>query len=133
MGRHQRHAWFKLSVVAAAVIAALSLSLIGGLRVGAAGFAVMGLLGLAPLFYRRRGQAAVMIDERDRLIQARASLTGFRIFWIVWVLSSVGLWAALRSREVVPVEVLPLTVLAGWALFTVIEASLTLVGYGRPE
>ena len=34
------------------------------------------------------------------------------------------------GQGVIPIEVLPLTVLAGWALFTAIEATMTLVGYG---
>jgi uncharacterized membrane protein len=120
-------------VVAVSTAAAVSLALIAGPSAAAAGFALMGALGLAPLLFRGGEDDEIIVDERDALIHAKASLTGFRIFWVLWVLGSVGMWAALRSREVVPVEVLPLTVLAGWALFTAIESAMTLVGYGTVE
>lgn len=135
----QKLAWFQLIVFAIAVasyaiaipslashfhqtLAAASLPSLGM-------FGLCGLWGFGDLICDRR-----KLDERERLINQRATMAGVTLFWRVWVLSCMGIWAVLlyiRHQDVVPVTLLPSLVFAGWIVFTVTQAIATLVQYKR--
>lgn len=134
MSRLQKHACFNLAVVTLSLIAFLVLLSLTALRPAVAAFGLMGLLGFGHLFYRvRPGDADVVLDERDRFFHARASLLAYKLFWLVWVAGSMGLWFAYRETGSVSVDVVPLTVLGGWVVFVLLQSATTLIQYGRPD
>ena len=130
----QKQAWFNLVVVTLSIIAFLLLLSLTALRPALAAFALMGLLGQGHRFYRRRpGDIEVVLDERDRLFHAKASVLAYKVFWLVWVGGSMGFWFAHRESGSVSVDVLPLTVLGGLVVFVLVESATTLIQYGRPD
>jgi len=133
MSRVQKQAWYNLAVATLSIIAFLVLLSLMALRPATAAFGLMGLLGLGHLFYRvRPGDTEVVLDERDRLFHARASLLAYRIFWLVWVAGSMGVWLAYRESRLVPVDVVPMTVMGGWVVFVLVQSATTLIQFGGP-
>jgi hypothetical protein len=119
MNVQQKVAWFNIAVfVAALALYGALIPLIGPIpALGAYG--VLGLWGLVLLFYRRP-KIGVLIDERDQLVNARAQVAGFWIFWEFFVVVCMITWAVLRyiyHRNTVSVEVIPLMVVGGMAVF----------------
>jgi hypothetical protein len=97
-------------------------------------FGLFGLTGFARFYYRSVPGRSAMMDERDRLIEERSRFIGFTTFWVVWVIGSVGAWAALRyvaGRETISVDTLPMLVLAGWLVFLLAQSIAILTQYGR--
>ncbi len=93
MNAMEKVAWSELVVSVAAVAAATSL--IPWLGAGAtASFAMLGLLVLSIVFFRRRGNQ-VVIDERDREIERRATRIGVGTAWMTLfsALIAATLWA----------------------------------------
>jgi len=93
-------------------------------------FGLFGLAGLQPLLYRKR-QRTVVWDERDTLINYRAVLAGYSVFWLVFTLGVMGLWAALlfRGQPTVSVHVLPGLVMVGCMVFMTTRAVAIVVQY----
>ncbi|MCP4644880.1 MAG: hypothetical protein GY851_30850 [bacterium] len=135
----QKYAWFNLVVIgvtagltACAVIAIGVFGSWDKAQAGLGALGLLGLLGLGGLFLRKpKNTRAVALDERDRSIMAKATGFGFGIFWVVFVLASMGTWAAMGSDGVVPVNVLPLSVIVGMLLFKLLESAAILWQYGR--
>ena len=70
MNASQKEAWFSLGVVLSAlVIVAALVPFLGKGAMG--GFGLLGLLGLNPLFFRKR-HGAVVLDERDTQVRLRS-------------------------------------------------------------
>ena len=59
------------------------------------GFGLLGLLGLGPLFFRRKA-GGVVVDERDQAIQRRSVLVAYTVFWLAFVAACVSLPGVLR-------------------------------------
>ncbi len=108
--------WLILLAVTALAYAILAI-FIGPVR-GMGAFGLLGLGGLMPLVYRKRGQA-VVLDERDQEIAERALIAGYSIFWLAFTLGVTGLWAVLfhGGHSMVSVHVLPNIVGGGAILF----------------
>src|SRR5437899_10058017 len=87
MSATQKFAWFNLAVIALTLVVVLALlPFLGKGALG--GFGFLGIIGLGPLFFRKRpGQ--VVADERDILIQRRAWILAYALFWVVFVLAAV--------------------------------------------
>src|SRR5258708_30871169 len=107
MVAQQRYALFRIAVAAGALLLFLALVPRMGILRGGAAFGVLGLLGIAPLFFwKRRGQ--VVSDERDRQIHFRAIQIGTAAFWVLF---TAGLWTAywhFQNDHVVPVTAIAL-------------------------
>ena len=81
----------------------LALTPFGG-RGALGGFGLLGLLGLGPLFFRRKG-GGVVLDERDQEISRRSLLVAYTVFWLVFVAACVSLPAFYGWGGSVPVFV----------------------------
>ncbi len=119
MNIHQKVARFNIAVFFAALaLYSVLVPLIGAIpALGAYG--VLGLWGLG-FFYYRRPKRGVLIDERDQLISIRAQVAGLYIFWEFFVAACMITWVVLRyfyHSDTVSVEVLPLMVVGGMAVF----------------
>jgi hypothetical protein len=93
MNRHQKIAWFTLTVEAVSLV--LSLAAFGvayfvfGLPAhrAAGGFGLLGIMGFsafAPLLFKK-DRDKVQLDERDLLIKRKAMLGAYSIFWFMFV------------------------------------------------
>ena len=133
MNVQQKVAWFNLAVFAAAVVAYGAFVLLWGPLPALGAFGIFGLWGLTPFFYLRR-KSEVLVDERDQIVNLRAALTGFSIFWLCFVAACMIPWGVLRlyrNQDTVPVDVLPCLVGGGMMVLYVSQSVATLVQYGR--
>ncbi len=127
MSSAQKAAWFNLIVIVATALLVAALYPTLGAR-AAGGFGLLGLCGLAVLFYRsKRGQ--VMFDERDTMIQRRALAWAYAVLWLVFV-------AAVMAAPAVYGDSVPVFAVqsALWAAFLVligVQSIATLILYGR--
>ena len=83
--------WLVLLALTAAAYGVLMIFL-GPIRAFGA-FGLFGLAGLQPLVYRKRGQEVVW-DERDTLINTAPLIASYSVFWLVFTLAPMGIWAA---------------------------------------
>ncbi len=126
MSASQKHAWFNLVVIAFTLVAIACLYPILGWKAHAAlGFS--GLLGLGPLFYRKR-KGEVVLDERAVLIQQRSALLGYSVFWVVYVLAASLLSPLVYGMDGnVPVAVVQFSVFYAMVLFIGVMSLATLI------
>jgi hypothetical protein len=124
----QKHAWFNLAVVVASLIVVLALTPFGG-RGATGGFGLLGLLGLGPLFFRRKG-GGIVLDERDQEISRRSLLVAYTVFWLVFVAACVSLPALYGWGGSVPVFVVQSSVFVACMLVVGVSSVATLVQYG---
>jgi uncharacterized integral membrane protein len=135
----QKLAWFNLTVFAGAVVSyAIAVPLLAWYfhrTLAAASLPSLGMFGLCGFWgFGDLICSPRKLDERETLINQRAMMTGFVLFWLVWVLSCMGVWAVLtyiRHQDVVPVILLPILVFAGGIVCVVTRAIATLVQYKR--
>jgi hypothetical protein len=128
MSAMQKFAWFNLAVIALTLVAVVSLlPFLGKGALG--GFGFLGLIGLGPLFFRKRpGQ--VLTDERDQLIQRRSWVLAYSLFWVAFVLAAVVLSAVVYGQEgAVPVWVVQSSVFCGFMLVYALASVAILVQY----
>jgi hypothetical protein len=130
MSAAQRNAWFNLIVVLVSVAVVVGLSVLMGWPKAIGGFATLGLLGFGPLFYRRRGGQAVVVDERDASIQRRSIVIGYVVFWLAFVAACVSLPMVYGERGTVPVWMVTSAVWWGVAIVYGVAAAASLVQYG---
>jgi len=135
----QKRAWFNLIVFAtAATLYLVSVPLfawhfhktLATASVPAlAIFGLCGILGFSSFICDRRN-----LDEREELIDRRATMLGMTLFWEVFVLSSMGVWAVfsyIRHQTTVPVGFFPFLVWVGFIVFSVTQSVAILVQYER--
>jgi hypothetical protein len=128
MSALQKFAWFNLAVIALTLVAVLSLlPFLGKGALG--GFGFLGFIGLGPLFFRKKpGQ--VVTDERDLMIQRRAWVLAYSLFWVVFVLAAVLLSAVVYGQDgAVPVWVVQSSVFCGFLLVYALASIAILVQY----
>jgi hypothetical protein len=128
MSALQKFAWFNLAVIALVLVTVLSLlPFLGKGALGGLGFT--GLMGLGPLFFRRR-PGKVLLDERDVLIGRRSWIAAYSLFWVVFVLAAVVLSAVVYGQDgAVPVSVVQLSVWFGFMLVYALASIAILVQY----
>ena len=87
MNKAQKIAWFNIIVLGTTAsltgVSILVVWLIAGMprALGGLGFlGLCGVMGLSPLIFRRK-EGEVSFDERDQLINYRAVLFAYSIFW----------------------------------------------------
>jgi hypothetical protein len=123
----QKQAWFTLAVLGATTLVVAALIPFLG-RGALGGFGVLGLLGLGPLFYRRKA-GRVLTDERDQVIQRRAVVLAYTVFWLLFV--AVGVLVPFVYPESVPSWLVGASLFAAFMLFMGVLSVATLVQYGR--
>lgn len=130
MSRMQRFAWFNLAVIALTLLVVFSLLPFLGYR-AMGGFGCLGLIGFGPLFFRRKpGQ--VVTDERDQLIQWRAWIFAYALFWVAFVFVAVVLSAVVYGEDgAVPVSVVRISVFWAFMLVYALASVAILVQYAR--
>ena len=129
MCQTQKEALFNLVVIALAITTVGLLYPILG-RAALGGLGLLGFLGLAPMFYRkRRGQ--VIADERDNLIRIRSMILAYSVFWLAFVGSTMLSFVVYGFDGAVPVTVIANAVWIGFMLVVGTQAIATLVQYAR--
>ncbi len=97
---------------------------------GAIGLAgLLGLVGLSGvLFRKKRGETD--FDERDQLILRKSTAVAYSVFWVAWIAASMTIWAVLRRRGTVRVDILPIMVLIGGLVVVTVQSVAILIQYG---
>lgn len=126
----QKYAWFNLMVIAVTcALVAITYPFLGHRAFGC--FGMLGLLGLDPLFFRKK-PGRVVADERDHLIWAQATLVAFAVFWLAFTLSASVLVPAVYGWDgALPVTYVCLGVAGGFMLFLGVQAATILVRYAQ--
>jgi hypothetical protein len=127
MSAWQKLAWFNLAVIISTVVLVVALIPVLGTTRAHGGVGLLGLLGLAPLFFR--GRSVVLEDERDQMIRLRSGLIGFSIFWLAFVAGCMSLPALYGWDGSVPVGVVLSGVWYGVMVVVGVTAVATLVMY----
>jgi hypothetical protein len=123
----QKQSWYFLAVLG--MTAAVVLALLPFLGYGATGgFGLLGLMGLGPLFFRRK-EGRVVTDERDWHIQRRAVLIAYAVFWLAFV--AAGVLVPFIYPESVPSRLVSTGVWVAFMLFMGVLSVATLVLYAR--
>jgi hypothetical protein len=137
MNRAQKIARFNLIVILIAlilsIIAVSVLYFVFGLpmrrAVGGFGFmGICGLMGLSPVLYKKEGNK-VSFDERDLMIQRKASLGAYSIFWFLFVLSAMIPFFVLGPKGMVSVKYLAAMVFGGGIIVGLVQSIITLGAY----
>lgn len=135
MSREQKGAWFIVAMFAASVMAYLILLPFMGPVPALGAFGLMGLTMFWPLIFRkRRDPLGVEIDERDRVLQRKATLAGAMISYGVFLLGCMGVWFyyfTWQGQQMVSVHLFPGAVFAGGITLWVARSVAMLVLYGR--
>jgi len=116
-------------LVGLAYVEAMSFWLLA-LQLGA--FAVYsGFFWFYPLFINkiRTKKKNVTFDERDRLILKRSVLVAYSVLWLYFVGACVIGWWVIGPRGSVSVNIMPLALIGGLALFTFVQHLATLIQY----
>jgi hypothetical protein len=90
---------------------------------------VGGLGWLLPFLVSKR-KKQITFDERDRLIHKRAVLAAFVVLWLYFIAACVTAWLVVGPRGSISVNVMPLTLVGGVAIFTFAQIVATLIQYG---
>ena len=127
----QKRSWFMVVLFVVALSAVAVLVPFAGFHAwGALG--VFGLAGLAPVLFREKSEEGqVARDERDEMIQHRATFGGFGVAHSWFVLGAMAVWffCMFRDQEAFSIELLPFLVIVGTVLFFVTRAVMTLYLY----
>jgi hypothetical protein len=123
----QKQAWFFLAVLGLTTVVVVALIPFRGYG-ATGGFGFLGLTGLGPLFYRRKGER-VVTDERDVQIQRRATLVAYTIFWLAFI--AAGVLAPFVYPECVPSRLVAASVWVAFMLFLAVLSVATLILYAR--
>lgn len=138
MNRAQKTAWFILAVLGVALGLSLAAFCVAYFVLGypasraAWGFGfigIVGLVGLEPVLFRK-GEGAVQCDERDRMIQHKASLTAYSVFWGLFVAATMVPWFIAGPEGRISVNYLPGLVFGGMIVVLLVRAIVTLNQYG---
>jgi len=135
MSPQQRAAWFKLIVALAVVVLYAALVPFVGPKHALVAFAICGLWGLEPFFFRKGPDGKrPILDERDHLISIRAQVAGLWIFWEFLLAACMIIWATLRyyyHRQTISVDLLPQLFLGSVVIFQIAYSLAILIQYGR--
>jgi hypothetical protein len=126
-------AWTELIVSVAAVV--LAASLIPWLGQGASGgFGLLGFLGFSVIFARQRGNR-VVIDERDREIDRKATSLGVGAAWMILftALIAVTMWSSYSRAPGVSIRFLNWLIWVQFAICYGVKGLAAVVMYRRQQ
>ena len=94
-----------------------------------------GLFWLFPFTFGRlgKGKKKVSFDERDQLIHKKSVMVGYVVLWLYFVAVCVTAWCIVGPHGSISVKVLPLTLLGGLIIFTLVQGLASLILYGRSD
>ncbi|TWU48944.1 hypothetical protein Poly51_48480 [Rubripirellula tenax] len=128
MNALEKVAWTELVVSVLAIVVVLALyPWLGGAAMG--GFGLLGLLGVTPIFMRKRG-SQVASDERDQQIERQASWRGFGTAWMLMVcsLAAIMMWHSHHQRDISP-GLLSMVIWIQFAFCYAIKGASSLIQY----
>lgn len=128
MNAVEKVAWTELTVSVVATIVVLALyPWLGQAAMG--GFGLLGLLGITPLFLRKRGNKVVR-DERDVEIEKLSSWFGFGTAWVLLMISmaAITMWHSHLQRDV-STGLLSALIWTQFALCYAIKGATTVIQY----
>lgn len=94
-------------------------------------FALLGCAWLIPFLLRRTRKSKISFDERDQLIIKKAALTAYVVLWLYFVTACVIAWWIVGPHGSISVNVMPLTLAGGLAIFGFVHNIAVLIQYGR--
>jgi cytochrome bd-type quinol oxidase subunit 2 len=97
-----------------------------------AGFGLLGLLACSAWFVRRRGQT-VVIDERDRAIERRATQLGVHAAWMALFVALIVLvlWSSYFNEKVVATRLLTWLIWIQFAICYGVKGLVAVLAYRR--
>jgi hypothetical protein len=92
-----------------------------------------GLFWLFPFIEKkvRKGQNKITFDERDQLIHKKAVMVAYVVLWLYFVAACVIAWCLVGPHGSISVNVMPLTLLGGLVIFTLVQGLASLIQYGK--
>lgn len=95
-------------------------------------FALLGCAWLIPLFLRRirKKKGKIAFDERDQFVVRRAALAAYLVLWLYFVIACVIAWWIVGPHGSISVNVMPLTLAGGLAIFGFVHNLAILIQYG---
>ncbi len=128
MNAQQKVAWFEVVVAVLALGAAfVAYPLLGEAAMGM--FCLLGLLGLTPLFLRKR-KDQIITDERDHSISLKATFLGVGAGWMILFMSIVVLTAFVSFEDsAVPKNLLGAVLWVSFATSYAVKGGMSLMLY----
>ncbi len=139
MNKAQKIARFNLIVILIALtLSAIAVSVFYfvvdlPIRSALGGFGFMGitgLMGLSPFLYKKE-RDKVSFDERDELINYRAVLAAYSVFWLVFTAACMIPWSIIGPSGSISVNVLPIMLFGIGITLALVHSLVILVQYGR--
>jgi hypothetical protein len=92
-----------------------------------------GLSWLLLLFFnrKRKRKAKIEFDERDKLILIGSTLTGYVVLWFYFIAACIYTWLTASPDRSISVNVMPIVIVEGIAVFIFVQSVTTLIQYGR--
>ncbi len=142
MNKVQREAWIALLLVvpAWAIFGQLPVLLIyleGPSFLHLFSFACATIIGglswMLLLFFNRTWKRKIKIefDERDKLILIRSTLAGYVVLWIYFIAACIYVWLTASPDRSISVNVMPIVIVEGIAVFIFVQSVTTLIQYSR--
>jgi hypothetical protein len=130
MASAQKQAVFNLTIIVLTVITVFALAPVLGFQRAQGGLGLLGFLGFGPFLFRKR-PGEVLYDERDFVIQVRAWVAAYSIFWVAFVAVCVLAPFTFGSSGFVRVELVQMSVWYGFMMVWGISAVITLIQYAQ--
>lgn len=129
MTRFEKIAWFSLTVCLLSITGFCALAPFTGFRVATAMLGIIGFTGLSPFLFKDSQPT----DERDLIIQRHAVFGAHLMFWVCFVLGSIGIWGWRFYHKIptIEIEVLPMQVFWGMLIIVTVQSLLTIIQYRR--
>ncbi|MBN2183641.1 MAG: hypothetical protein JW715_17160 [Sedimentisphaerales bacterium] len=90
---------------------------------------VGGLMWLFLFFINKR--KTTVFDERDQFIFIRATLVSYVVLWLYFIAACIYAWLRADPERSVSVNMMPMVIVGGIAVFLIVQSIATLVQYGR--
>jgi hypothetical protein len=96
---------------------------------------VGGLAWLFLFFFNksRKTTGATGFDERDQFIFIRATLTAYVVLWLYFIAACIYAWLSAAPKRSISVNMMPMVIVGGIAVFLVAQSIATLIQYGRGD
>ncbi len=94
---------------------------------------VGGLAWLFLFFFNksRKRTGTTEFDERDQLILIRATLAAYTVLWLYFIVACIYAWLSAAPERFISVNVMPMVIVGGIAVFLVVQSIATLIQYSR--